>query len=189
MNVPRIASRHIVVSTLSALALVLVGAGGAACASGGDSGAESGGQDLSAASKAGGLKKGEICQLSDDATPCASGLACASNCPADAKCIVSIFTCQETAKPPVTVIGEGGVCQPGSAAQKCDDGLECADNCPKNAKCIVSIFTCQKAPEKIKQGGVCGLDSTATCADGLSCKDNCPADAKCFVSIFTCQPD
>ena len=43
----------------------------------------------------------------DHAAQCGPGLACVDNCPEGAQCFVSIFTCQETKRPAVTVIKDG----------------------------------------------------------------------------------
>ncbi len=133
-----------------------------------------------------GLKKGDVCDPDSRGTECKKGLACVDNCPDGAKCYVSIFTCQEVKKPPISVIRKGGHCQPDSTNAKCADGLVCADNCPEGAHCLISIFTCQ--PGAIEEGGICNERPGDKCASGLTCRDNCPSGAFCFRSIFTCQP-
>jgi hypothetical protein len=166
----------------SIFSFALLAGCGSADATGGDS------DNITSAKPGAGLKKGAVCEPDGKDAPCASGLACVDNCPKGAKCIVSIFTCQEAPKPTVTVIGANGICEPGNEHERCDDGLACVDNCPEGAKCFVSIFTCQARQNPIQKGGVCNVTPGDKCADGLTCRDNCPKDAKCFVSIFTCQP-
>jgi hypothetical protein len=80
---------------------------------------------------------GGMCKLGDK---CSKGYECRSNCPKDAECFATIYSCQ----PQVKVITGGGFCSIDAGSPPCEAGYECTSTCPPGADCYLPLFQCTK---------------------------------------------